>query len=309
MKIIIITGGWSAEREENLTAAKSVKQTLLKNGVSPLYLEVKKSTDFIPRLCRQKIDFALLCLTEEVPIQGILDVMNIPYNGSGVLTTALCLNKLKTKEIMKVHDVNYPSYFVLKKEGFPQFMRVLKKSKKQTIFGIKAPWVVKPNSCGSSIGITLVKKKLDLAKAIKMALDHSSTILVENYINGKELTIPVIGDTIFPPVEIQCPSGIYDEDAKANFGAKYKALVKFSSEMDLEIKKTISNLRTIFDLKNVWRMDGIWEKGKFYVLEVNTLPYLGGPFGVLATSFQAAGLTHYQFLKEVICESLTSNKS
>jgi len=69
-----------------------------------------------------------------------------------------------------------------------------------------------------------------------MALDHSSTILVENYINGKELTIPVIGDTIFPPVEIQCPSGIYDEDAKANFGAKYKALVKFSSEMDLELK-------------------------------------------------------------------------
>lgn len=297
LSIAIITGGWSAEREENLTGASAVKKTLLENGVSPIYIEIKRGVDFIPKLYKHQIDFALLCMTEEVPIQGILDVMGVPYSGSGAFPTMLCMDKKKTKELMDLYGIYTPTFKTLTRKDLVD--------KKTNLYsGLKLPVVVKPNNCGSSVGVSLVRETSDSKRTINLALKHSDEVIVEKYIKGRELTISVLGRKIFPPVEVISPSGIYDEEAKKNFGAEYKALLRVDKRMRLAINKTIEKLRDIFHLQNIWRLDTIWADEKLYVLEINTLPYLGSPFGVMATSFQSVGLNHYVFLQNIINEKL-----
>lgn len=296
LSIAIITGGWSAEREENLTGAQAVRKTLTENGILPLYIEVKRDENFIPQLLKQKIDFAILCITEEVPIQGVLDIMNIPYNGSGPLATSLCLDKTKTKELMNIYKILTPNYVAIK---IHKQEEEIKKALK-----LKFPLIVKPNSLGSSVGLSLVKKSKDLSNAVMNAFKYSDLVLVEEYIKGTEITIPVLGETIFPVVEIISSSGIYDEFAKKNFRASYKPMKNTNPQVNSKIKKTVTTLKTIFNLENIWRVDGILSNNDLYILEINTLPYLGSPYGVMATSFGAINLSHYDFLEKIIFEKL-----
>ncbi len=304
LSLAIVTGGWSAERHENLTGARAVQRTLAENGIDPVWIEVKRERDFIPELSQQRLDFVLLCMTEEVPIQGILDSMRIPYNGSGVLATALCLDKQKSKQLMLAAGVHTPAYNVFEGEDVSKaFGHVGWDAVKQRI-GFGFPMVVKPNACGSSVGVSLVTDLAALPSAIQQAADYGDRILVEQYIRGTEVTCPVLGDQIFPAVEVRTPIGIYDYSHKEHCAASYSIVPESEKLLQAALREVVGILRRTFSLENIWRVDAIWDGTHLSVLEVNTLPYLGGPSGVMATSFRALGLDHYQFLTAVIRERL-----
>lgn len=304
LSLAIVTGGWSAERHENLTGAGAAQKTLRENGVDTVWIEVKKEQDFIPALSRRPLDFALLCMTEEVPIQGVLDILRIPYSGSGVLATALCLDKQKSKQLMLAAGVQTPAYYTFDVKGIDLIPdRVGWKAIEQRV-GFGFPMVVKPNACGSSVGVSLVLDPAALSDALQRAAEHSDCVLVEQYIQGTEVTCPVLGDKIFPAVEVRTPTGIYDYPLKERCAASYSIVPESEKLLRAALEETVSTLRRVFSLENIWRADAIWDGTRLYVLEVNTLPYLGSPLGVMATSFRALGLDHYQFLAAVIGERL-----
>lgn len=304
LSLAIVTGGWSAERHENLTGAQAVQKTLREHGVEPDWIEVEREQDFIPQLSRHPLDFALLCMTEEVPVQGVLDILRIPYNGSGVLATALCLDKQKSKQLMLTADVHTPVYRTFDDKDINKIPEGVGWNAIEQHVGFGFPMVVKPNACGSSVGVSLVRSPDALPDAFQRAAEHSDCVLVEQYIQGTEVTCPVLGDELFPAVEVRTPTGIYDYSHKERCAASYNIVPESEKLLRERLKEVVRTLRRVFSLENIWRVDAIWDGAHLYVLEVNTLPYLGSPLGVMATSFRALGLDHYQFLTAVVRERL-----
>jgi len=304
LSLAIVTGGWSAERHENLTGARAVRKTLTENGIDPAWIEVKREQDFIPELSQRPLDFALLCMTEEVPIQGVLDSMRIPYSGSGVLATALCLDKQKSKQFMLAAGVHTPAYYAFDVKDIDMIPDHGGWNVLEQHIGFGFPMVVKPNACGSSVGVSLVTDPAALPDALQRAAEHGGRVLIEQYIQGTEVTCPALGDKIFPAVEVRTPSGIYDYSLKERCAASYSIVPESEKLLRAALEETVATLRRVFSLENIWRVDAIWDGTRLYVLEVNTLPYLGSPSGVMATSFRAFGLDHYQFLTAVIGERI-----
>ncbi len=304
LKLAIVTGGWSAERNENLTGARAVQGILTEHNVDVAWVEIKRGHNFIPELLQPRPDFALLCMTEEVPIQGVLDIMGIPYSSSGVLTTALCFDKQKSKQLMVTAGIHTPAYYTFNAEEIRSLLAHMDWNAIEQRIGFGFPIVVKPNACGSSVGVSLVMEPAALPDALQRAMEHSERVLVEQYIQGTEVTCPVLGDRIFPAVEVRTPTGIYDYSHKEHLTASYSVVPESDKVLHTAIEEAVGILRRIFSLENIWRVDAIWNGTRLFILEVNTLPYLGGPSGVMATSFQALGMDHHQFLTAVIGERL-----
>lgn len=302
LTLAIVTGGWSAERHENLTGAQAVRKTLTENNVDTVWVEVKRGQDFIPELSQRRLDFALLCMTEEVPIQGALDIIGIPYSGSGVLTTALCFDKQKSKQLMVAAGIHTPAYYTFSVEGVKSILSHMDLSVIEQCISFSFPIVVKPNACGSSVGVSLVTELAALPGALQRAIEHSDLILIEQYIQGTEVTCPVLGDRIFPAVKVQTPTGIYDYSHKEHLTASYSVVPESEKFLHAALEEAVGILRNTFSLENIWRVDAIWDGTQLSILEVNTLPYLGSPSGVMATSFCALGMDHCQFLTTVIME-------
>lgn len=292
IKLALITGGWTGEREESIGISRNVEKILKENGVTPKFIILDKTADLLPQLEDLNVDFALVMMSEEVPIQPILDTLGIPYNGSSNMVTALSLNKDFIKIILDKYGVTVPKDVIYEK------------GKKLPKINFSLPYVVKPMRCGSSCGVSLVKTVDQLNKACELAFKHDSKILIEEYINGEEVTIPVIGDFIMNPVKIFSPSGIWDEERKNNLQVEMLAVKPEEKVLMQEVNYVVKSMRDIFELESFWRVDTIFKDGKLYVLELNTQPCLaGGKNGVLPTSERAMGWTHFDFVSKVVEEA------
>ena len=167
MKYAVITGGWSAEKNENINGAKDVGGSLAKKHEVQEFVfdnayNGEKNKKIISRIKKFGPDLAFLCTTEELPIQGVLEFLRIKHTGSGVLTTSLSLDKEKCKLLFNLNDIKTPSGLTISRSAFIE---------KQVDFSsIIFPVVVKPNSSGSSCGVSLVKNNQELVVALKKAL-------------------------------------------------------------------------------------------------------------------------------------------
>ncbi len=298
--IALIFGGISSERDVSLNSGQQVYDALDKDRYDILIYDPKKD---IPRLVNdaQRIDCALIILHgpygEDGTVQGLLDLLDIPYQGAGVLGSAVAMNKLLSKHLYQGAGLTVPPYALVRR-GEPV-------EKDAIVSRLGLPVVVKPVETGSSVGMSIVRNDADLEVAVEKALSFGPTAMIEAYIQGTEITCGVLGnETVeaLPLIEI-IPGEQYeffDYEAKYQPGATREVCpARIDDDLTRKAQVCAVTAHKALYLQGYSRTDMILRDGVFYVLETNTIP------GMTATSLypqsaRAAGLSFGELLDRLI---------
>ena len=291
-KVALIAGGTSGEREISQASGDGVQGALLEAGFSVDRLDPAKKED-LKKLLDESYDVAFLCLHgkggEDGTIQGMLDLIGLPYTGSGVMASSTAINKGRSK-IMYEH-VGIPIIpGVTLKEGDEIDIESIK-----SVVGI--PCVVKPATEGSSLGLRIVKEEDELAEAIDYVLTVDDEIVIEKFVEGTETTVAVLGNDdleALPIIEIvPLAADTYDFESKyAPGGCKHIIPARLDDEITNTLKELAKRAHLAIGCRGVSRTDFIVDKdGNPWILETNTIP------GMTPTSLlpDTAGVVGYSF--------------
>lgn len=264
-RIAVLMGGDSSEREISLKSGNAVLNALKARGYEASSLDPR---DEIIDLFSGGYNKAFIALHgrggEDGTIQGLLEVLNIPYTGSGVLASAVTMDKSFSKQVMAAAGIPTPDYAVFTKESrladAPNRVPAL-------------PLIVKPASEGSTIGVSRVEKREDLILSIEEALSYGRSAIVEKFIEGREVTVGVLNGEALPVVEIVPKKGFYDYEAKYTKGmTEYRVPADLDETAERELKRLAVEVYRLFECRGAARVDiMIGEKG-LNVLEINTIP-------------------------------------
>ena len=280
-KIGVLMGGPSAEREVSLNTGKAIVAALQEKNYNVVGIDLDPA-HFVQQLQEHQIDIVFNALHglygEDGKLQGALEMLGIPYTGSGVLASAMAMDKAVSKRLFQSAGIPTPRYQLLKRrEGMGEAIL------NGILDEFEVPFVVKPSTHGSTIGLTIVQEPEELAAALEKAFNYDSEVLVEEFVDGSELTVGILGGLqpeALPIVEIVPYSGIYDYHAKYTKGAtEYfvparvdEATTRLTQEVALAAFK-------ILGCSGIARVDVRLDPSNHpYVLEVNTIP------GMTATS-------------------------
>jgi D-alanine-D-alanine ligase len=258
-RVAVLMGGPSEEREVSLRSGAAVAGGLRGAGYDVVEVDVKGHEIHLP----DSVEAAFIALHgefgEDGGVQAILDGMSIPYTGSGSRSSNLAFDKALTKQLLVDNGVPTPSY------------EVLRSGENRTL---EFPLVVKPSCQGSSLGITKVSQESEWDGAVKEALSYGDEIVVEEYIEGRELTVGIVGDTAFAVVEIEAPDNWYDYDAKYTKGAcRYLAPAPIDDDCAQRCKQLSMQTFNALGSRGLARVDLIADKnGGLHVLELNSIP-------------------------------------
>lgn len=309
LTIALLAGGISSEREISLQSGDQVYEVLDKKKFDVIRYDPK--TD-LNRLVAEApdIDAALIILHgpygEDGTVQGLLDLLDIPYQGSGVLGSAIAMNKLVSKQLYERFGLPVPPYIVIQHNNAIDPEKCLKR--------LGMPLVVKPVKGGSSVGISIVKSKESLKNAVDEAFTYDDTVLIESYIDGIELTGGVIGNKnleALPIIEIipDKEHEFFDYEAKYTAGIT-REICPARIDEDLTVKaQTYAKMaHSSLFCKGYSRTDMILKKREIYIIETNTIP------GMTATSLLplaagTAGIGFSQLLDRLIELSIEEHKS
>jgi D-alanine-D-alanine ligase len=300
LTVALLAGGISSEREVSLHSGQQVYNALDKDKYHILQYDPQSD---LARLVQDapKIDIAMIILHgpfgEDGTIQGLLDLLDIPYQGSRVLGSALAMNKVVTKQLYEKAGLPVIPYKVCARDESVDVEKCVSE--------LGLPLVVKPVSAGSSVGMSIVKSAADLQDALNKAGEFDQVIIVESYIEGTELTAGVIGNkdlSALPIIEI-IPDEAYeffDYQAKYTAGATREICpARISEELTLSAQNCAKIAHRALFCRGYSRSDMILKDNKMYVLETNTIP------GMTATSLfpqaaQEAGMSFSQVLDKLI---------
>lgn len=299
IKVLVISGGPSSEREISLKTGEQIAKFLPRKKYDPYLVEITKEGKWLLRgktsepslteeLSLKKHEFEPFDVAfigmhgkfgEDGTIQALLGTVGIPYTGSGVLASALGMNKLKTLEFVSKNNIRTPNFLSI---TFPISSSRLKILHKDIQKNIGYPCVIKPNQAGSSIGISIVKKSNDLNHALKTALKEDSVVLVEEYISGTELTCATMGNTAqteliaLPPVEIIPEGEFFDYDSKYSSKVTQEICpARINKKITKELQSITTKVHELLGCDGLTRSDFILTKnGKLYFFEINTIPGL-----------------------------------
>lgn len=263
--VVVLNGGDSAEREISLLSGDAVYQGLLRLGVKASVLDV--SDTVVADLERLQPDLALIMLHgqggEDGTIQGLLEILKIPYTGSGVLASALAMDKAKSKLIWQRLGLNTADFVMLSES-----------TDWQAVIDDFEVVVVKPVNGGSSLGIAIVKDAASLQKQFELASGFDSEVMAEKCVIGKEFTVGVIEDQLLPAIQMSTSREFYD------FNAKYVdedpviiCPANLSDEKLAELNELVRGAFESLDCEGLARVDVMQDQdGEFYLLELNTIP-------------------------------------
>jgi len=299
-KIGVLMGGLSAEREISHESGNAILYALKEKGYNTCSINVDR--DVAQRIAEERIDVAFIALHgrwgEDGTVQGMLEIMGIPYTGSGVLASALAMNKAMTKKVLCFHTLPTPDFQVFNKEGISEG-RVEEKIR------LKFPVVVKPVSEGSTIGISLVKNREGLADAAKEAFTYTDQIIIEEFVHGSEVTLGILNGRPLPVIEIVPKDGFYDYKSKYTPGeTEYIIPARLTNSRLSEVTDVGLRVYEAIGCHGAARVDMIMgSKGKINILEINTVP------GMTAISLipKAAGYSGLSF-DDLVEEMLKSAK-
>jgi len=289
--IAVLMGGYSAEREISLMSGKAVYKALLKNNVECFSFDLTE--DNLDKLWIKEFDKAFIVLHgrggEDGYIQSLLDKRKIPFTGSGVEASNLCMNKAHTKDVWLKHELPL-SPSIVATQGKPI-----------DPIDFPLPWAVKPTMEGSSIGITKVENINELDTALELAWQYNDEALIEHWIEGDEYTVAILGNQALPSIKIISDHDFYDYDSKY-FSNKTEYLCP--SDLSEQQEK---NIRTIamkaFNLTGAsdWgRVDFILDKNKNpYLLEINTVPGMTS-HSLVPMAAKAAGMNFEQLVLKIL---------
>jgi len=289
--IAVLMGGYSTEREISLMSGKAVYKALLKNNVECFPFDLTE--DNLDKLWIKEFDKAFIVLHgrggEDGYIQSLLDKRKVPFTGSGVEASNLCMNKAHTKDVWLKHELPL-SPSIVATQGKPI-----------DPIDFPLPWAVKPTMEGSSIGITKVENKNELDTALELAWQYNNEALIEHWIEGDEYTVAILGNQALPSIKIMSDHDFYDYDSKY-FSNKTEYLCP--SDLSEQQEK---NIRTIamkaFNLTGAsdWgRVDFILDKDKNpYLLEINTVPGMTS-HSLVPMAAKAAGMNFEQLVLKIL---------
>ena len=268
-KITVLMGGMSTERDVSLDSGKACANALTELGFDVTSLDAKD--DFIEKLIKNKPDKVFNALHgrfgEDGSIQGLLEHLKIPYTHSGILSSAIAMDKLTSKKIFKDAKINSPEYLVIKN------LEDFKNS------NINYPCVIKPNNEGSSVGVYIFNElKKSNEDTVVSLLKKYNFLILEKYIPGREIQVAVMGSKALGAIEIIPTRSFYDYEAKYSSSAKTKHVIPVSmNEVDYKkILDTALQAHNTLGCRGVTRSDFRYNESdkvnKIYILEVNTQP-------------------------------------
>jgi D-alanine-D-alanine ligase len=265
-KVAVLLGGKSAEREVSLKSGGMVLNALRSRGVNAFPFDPAERG--LDALIDEQFDRVFIALHgrfgEDGTVQGILEWLGIPYTGSGVLASALAMDKLRTKRIWAAEKLPTPKYELL---GEDTNFRIAARK-------LGTPLMVKPASEGSSIGMSKVRAAAKLEEAYKLAAQYDSVVIAEEFIDGIELTGGVLRDQALPLIKLETPRDFYDYEAKYISGdTRYILPSGLPAKKEAELKELcLAAFRTL-GCRGWGRVDLMLNKrGRPFLLEVNTAP-------------------------------------
>ncbi len=297
IRIVLLVGGSSTERIISKRSSRSIYQALIELGykvnlVDPAYgknqpQEIEKffseedyfpvsSTNYIEAFNLEvfkKCDLVFIGLHgkwgEDGTVQALLDIKGIKYTGSKMLSSAVTMDKILSKILFDKFQIPTPKWISVH-SGELISQEILSKVKENLGF----PLIVKPNDQGSTIGLSVVKDESKLNEAFELASKFSDKILIEEFIEGRELTVGIVGDTIYPVLEIVPNHEIYDYECKYTSGmSQYLVPAEIDTEVEKKLKEISLHAFRKLDCEGYARLDyRLDNKNNFYLLEINTLP-------------------------------------
>jgi D-alanine-D-alanine ligase len=286
-RVGIVMGGDSAEREVSLASGNAVLQALHAAGHDVVPILLGDGVEPFEALASAAIDVAFLALHgklgEDGCIQGLLEWLGIPYTGSSVLASALAMDKLKAKELFRLHNVPTPPYYTVDADD-----GLLSLAEAHGSFGF--PVVVKPRREGSSVGIGKADTLQQLREAVATALVYDDSVLVERHVRGTEVHVGILGGRVLGAIEVLPKSGFYDYASKYTPGlTEYFMPARLSEQRYHGVLNLAQRAAEALDTDGAVRVDLIVSEGQNeYVLEVNTLPGMT-PTSLLPKIAAAAG--------------------
>lgn len=263
--VLVLKGGTSPEREISLLSGSAVFNGLQRLGVNASVIDVGE--DIIDQLRAAKPDLVVIMLHgkdgEDGVIQGLLELMGLPYTGSDVLASALAMDKVKSKLIWQQMGLKTAEFeFLNDKTDWNGLIERFGKV------------VVKPVNGGSSLGIAIVKDAASLENSYKSALSFDANVIAEKFIEGIEFSTGVLGEQIFPTVQLETQREFFDYEAKyLDENNKYICPPELSQEKLSELECLVKNAYQSLNCSGLARVDVMQnESGEFYLLELNTIP-------------------------------------
>lgn len=302
MKIGVLLGGRSPEREISIKTGANVAAGLEKAGYEVVKIDACQNV--AEDIKKHNIDLAFIALHgplgEDGTIQGLLEFLDIPYTGAGVMGSSMGMNKVMTKILLEYHNIPTPAYYffqssLLKKEGGKEEIKALAEKA-----GVNLPVIVKPSVGGSTIGTNIVHSEDELEAAYLDAAKYCHQILVEEFIQGTEITVGVLGsDDPFPlpVIEIIAVGGFYNYTTKYQPGMSDHIIPAripedlYKKSQELAVKTFIAT-----DCYGMGRVDFMVRDNKLYCLEINTIPGMTET-SLLPETAQKAGISFEELLK------------
>jgi D-alanine-D-alanine ligase len=293
-KIAVLKGGMSAERDISLVTGASVAKALRASGHDVTEIDV--GADLPAQLEKAAPRSVFIALHgrwgEDGTVQGLLEIMGIPYTGSGVTASALAMDKVLSKVVFTAYGVPTPEF------------QVLKPGESAADVKLSAPLVAKPPREGSTIGIAIAKCEEEIAGAIHVARAHAKTILIEKFIRGRELTVAVLDGKPLPIVEITPESGFYDYESKYTPGrTRYTCPAKLDAETAGKVSEAGRRAYEVLGCSGAARVDVLLDSNDNpWVLEVNTIPGMT-PTSLLPKAAAAAGIDFETLVDRIVKEA------
>lgn len=290
-RVGVLLGGPSAERDVSRVSGRAVTKALRQLGYNVTTMDVTRNLPVLLRKHRVQVVFNALHgkMGEDGCVQGLLEVMGIPYTGSGVTASALCMDKVLAKQVFVENKIPTAPY------------QVVSRSSRWLDITVPLPFVVKPRAEGSAIGVTIVRRQKDLLAAVRKAGRYDKEALVEQYIPGKEVTVGLLNGVPLGVTEIRPLKGFYDYETKYTAGmARHIYPAPLPKRTYDQTMAVAARACAVLGCEGTPRVDfRMTPTGRLYVLEVNTLPGLT-PLSLLPEIAQGEGIEFPELVERIL---------
>lgn len=265
--VAVLMGGWSAEREVSLVSGAAVTKALQEEGYDVAAIDVQRDMGTLLTRLYPKPDVVFNALHgrfgEDGCVQGLLDILNIPYTHSGLLASALAMDKVMSKRLFEMAGIPVADHIIATAEEI------------RASHVMDPPYVIKPSNEGSSVGVHIVRPGDNMERFMDSGWPYGQSVMVENFVEGRELTVSVLGDRALAVTEISTERGFYDYDAKyADGGSIHVVPADLKPAIYEETMRLALLAHQTLGCRGVSRADFRYDGKEIYILEVNTQPGL-----------------------------------
>lgn len=297
-KVAVLMGGWSAEREVSLKSGDAVLAALLEKNIDAHKVDVKRESVY-EDLKKGQFDRVFIILHgpggEDGVIQSVLDVLQLPYTGSGVLASAIAMDKLRCKELLQGAGLPTPNYMKLEATTDMSYVGAT----------LGFPIMVKPTLEGSSIGMSKVVEEEGLYKAWQLASEYGDSVLAEQWVQGNEYTVAILGRTALPVIRLETKRDFYDFAAKYDDDdTEYHCPCGLTAEQESQLQRLALSAFDAVGVKGWGRVDIMADdEGKPSIIEINTVPGMTS-HSLVPMAAKAKGLSFADLVYEILSQTM-----